>query len=98
MASVYVTIGSFGARGNFGDHAVISAPFVSEIVTSSSSSAVSTATAPNGGRSVAKVVCATAIYAAPGPTVSATTGIFIPGGVPEYIALQAGQAVAVIDA
>ena len=99
MATVYLTVGEVGARANQGNVMVYLGDRVkSEIVTSSAASAQATFTANRGD--VARVYCETPIYitSGPSPTATATNGLFVPGGVPEFIALQAGHTVAVIDA
>lgn len=94
MASVYVTIGKVGQIGN-GQNLVFTGQVRSEVITSSGTSAAGALTANEGD--VAQIVCATAVYARSGATVTPATGIYCPAGVPTYIGMVAGEALRVID-
>jgi len=98
MATVYVTMSAFGTRGATGDAAmVVNGPFRSETITSSGTTAAGNMAAGKG--EVATINCATAVYVtnAATPTATATTGAYIPGGIPVSIAMNAGDKIAVID-
>lgn len=98
MATVYVTLGAVGsmcAGGSVVD--VLSGHSLrSETITSSGASATGALTAK--ARQMAKVNCATAIYASADSSVSATTGVYIAGGESVYMSLNVGDSVSVIDA
>jgi len=100
MADVYVTMGAVGALGAKGASVAVFAGknLRTEIITSGASTAAGSLVARM--HQVAKVHCETPIYANAGasPTVSATTGVYIAAGETEYIALDAGESIAVIDA
>ena len=91
MATAYVTMGAVVARDVFNGEAPKSVT-----VTTSGETAASSITAGDGD--YAQVFCATAVYARAAATVSATTGIYCPGGIATYIKCVTGQAIALIDA
>ncbi len=103
MATVYVTYGKVGKRGENG----VTATFIagttrSETITSSGTSAKGTLTANDGD--FVQIVCATTVAAVVGDdsggTLTATleTGAVAFAGVPQFMSAQAGHKTAVIDA
>ena len=99
MATVYLTVGEVGARANQDNVMIYLGDRVSsEVVTSSATSAQATFTATRG--EVVKVYCDTPIYitSGPNPVASASNSLFVPGGAAEFISMQDGHKVAVIDA
>ena len=98
MASVYVTLSDVGKQTENGiTQIILSGSLRSEVITSSGTSAAGALTANR--RQVAKIVCATAVYATAGDTPTATTsnGTYCAAGIPEYIAMNEGDSIAVID-
>ena len=99
MATVYVSFGQVGARGLRDDVEVYtSGSLRSETITSSGTSAPGALVAAQ--RDMVQVFCATSVYVtlAPTPEAAATNSLLVPAGVPAYIAAQAGDKVAVLDA
>lgn len=100
MATVYLTF-SAGERARLGTGALVAkASYArSETVTSSGTSAQSTFTAKDG-EGVVKVFCDTAVVVNAGanPTASLATGVYIPAGQSEWVSVQPGQKIAVVDA
>jgi hypothetical protein len=95
MATVYVTRGRAPATSKFGPAQVLAPPFGGETITSSGTAASGALT---GGAGIfVAVYCATAIYARPDGTASATTGRYIPAGVVVEIPLGTSQTLSVID-
>lgn len=94
MATVYVTIGKAGHLSQ-GRQPVWTGQVRGEVITSSGTSAAGALTANEGD--VAKVVCATAVYARSGGTVTPATGVYCAAGVAEYIGMVAGETISVID-
>jgi hypothetical protein len=97
MATVYLSLAKIGVRGIFGDHDVITGPMRSETITSSGASAAGALIA--GDKEVARVFCATAVYAttAATPTATATNGVYCPAGQLVTFGVPEGHKVAVID-
>ena len=99
MATVYLTF-SAGERIRSGSGSVIAKGNYarSEVVTSSGTSAASTFTAKNGETCV-KVFCdtAVAVNAGESPTASLATGVYVPAGQAEWVSIEPGQQIAVID-
>lgn len=100
MATVYVTVGSAGARGDDGPVSVlIGNRCASETITSSGTTAKGSLVA--AGRQVGMVYCDTAVYAVSGPsatvTATAANGIYCPAGIQVAIAMSEGHSIAVID-
>jgi hypothetical protein len=98
MADVYVTFGKVGKRATNGVVSTfIGGTTRSEKITSSGSSAQGDLTATKDD--YVKVSCASpiAIVAGPNPTATLATGIVASDGIPEYISVQAGDKIAVID-
>lgn len=91
MASVIVTLGQVVTRNIFDGDAVRS-----ETITSSGITANGALVAARGD--VAKVTCATAVYARSGGPCTAATGAYCQAGIAEYIRMTEGDVVAVIDA
>ena len=99
MATVYVSMGQVGARGLRDDVEVYtSGSLRSEEITSSGTSAAGSLVAVQ--RDMVQVFCASAVYVtlAPTPTAAATNSLLVPAGIPAYIAANAGDRVAVLDA
>lgn len=99
MASVYVTFGEVGQRVQNGILHVFDANgLVSEVVTSSGTSAQSSNAATKRGQ-IVQIVCATAVYAtaASDPTATATNGVYVPANLPTYLVLDKDDKIAVID-
>jgi hypothetical protein len=91
MATAYVTLCDVVTRDCMrGDNAR------SETVSTSGASASGALVA--GANQYAQIFCATAVYARSGGTATVATSVFCPGGVPTYIAMTEGSAVALIDA
>ena len=92
MATVYVSIGKAGAASNV---PVWSGAVASETITSSGTAASGSveSTVP----AVAQVVCDTAVYASTTGTASTSNGVYVQAGVAEFIAIQPGETVSVID-
>lgn len=95
MATVYVSIGQAGMTTSAGGVSVWRGSIASETITSSGTAASGSLTAQPG--QVAKVTCATAVYAAVKGTASATNGVYIAAGGVEYLGMDAGDSVSVID-
>jgi len=98
MATAYVSFGSGGALGANGSIPVRNGnPTTTETVTTSGTSAASTNASPVSG--FVEINCTTALYATVGtaPTAAATTGWYIPAGIPTQIGTLEGQKVALID-
>lgn len=98
MATVYVTFGQIGARGQFGDHPVMAGPFQSETITSSGTTAVGSKVANK--LDIVQIFCATTVAAVAGsaPTATLALGRVCPAGVATTMVVQAGDKIAVIDA
>ncbi len=98
MATVYVTLGQVGARGQFGNHPIMAGPLQSETITSSGTTAVGAKVANK--LDIAQIFCATtvAVVAGAAPTATLALGMVCPAGVPSWLAVQAGDKIAVIDA
>jgi hypothetical protein len=94
MATVYVTIGKAGHLSE-GRQPVWTGQARSEVINSSGTSAAGLLTANTGD--VAKIVCATAVYARAGGTVTPATGVYCGPGEAEYIGMVEGQTINVID-
>lgn len=94
MATVYVSVGQVGVPGP-GGAPVFRGSCRSETITSSGTSASGSLTGTTGD--VAKVFCDTAVYANAGAAASASAGVYVAAGVAEYIGLQHGQTINVID-
>lgn len=95
MATVYVSIGPAGLSSGAGGIPVWRGEVSSETITSSGTAASGSLTAQVDG--VAKVTCATAVYASTKGTASATNGVYIGAGAAEYIGMEPGDSVSVID-
>jgi hypothetical protein len=99
MADVYVTFGKVGKRLTNGVTAVfIGGTTRSEVITSGATSAQGALVATKDD--VIKVVCDSPVAFTIGanPTATIATGAVATGSVPEYIAVKAGDKIAVIDA
>lgn len=94
MASVYVSIGKVGQSAN-GQSLVFTGQVRSEVISSSVTSAAGALPANEGD--VAQIVCATAVYARTGGTVTPATGVYVPANVPTYLGMVAGTSINVID-
>ena len=92
MASVYVSIGTPAPSGT----PVLRGQVRSEIITSSGTAASGALTA--GPNDVARIHCATAVYASVSGTASASNGHYVPAGVVVELGLPSGGTVSVIDA
>lgn len=97
MATVYLTLSKIGGRGLFGDHDEIAGPMRTETISSSGVSAAGLLAA--GDKEVARIFCASAVYAttATTPTATATNGVYCPAGQVVTLAIPEGHKVAVID-
>lgn len=99
MATVYLTF-TAGERIRKGGESVIAKGSFgrSEAVTSSGTSAASTFTA-KPGETMVKVFCDTALAVNTGdsPTASLATGIYVAAGQTEWVSIETGHQVAVID-
>ena len=91
MATAYVTLAPGSAY-----NALHGEDGRSEAVTTSGISASGALVA--GVNDIARVFCATAVYARSGGTVSAANGIFCPGGIATHMRMTAGDVVSLIDA
>lgn len=96
MATVYVSIGKAGIASTAGAMPCWEGDVSSETITSSGTAA-SGALEAGGKGFVAKIHCATAVYASTTGTASATNGVYIAAGIPEYIGIKPGDTVSVID-
>ena len=96
MATVYVSVGKSGVDSTDGGMPVFAGKVTSETISSSGTAA--SGSLEGGHGYVAKVQCASAIYASVDGTASATNGVYIGADTPEYIGILAGQTVSVIDA
>jgi hypothetical protein len=96
MATVYVSMGLAGARGQSDEVAAfIGSSLRSESITSSGTSARGNLVAVQNNFAV--INCATAVWATTQATATATNGIYVPAGVSQVIALAAGDRIAVLD-
>lgn len=98
MATVYATFGKVGKRGENGVVEIYNGTGArSETITSSGTSAQGTFTATKD--EMVQVCCATSVAVVSGtnPTATLATGIVAFAGVPQYIAVQTGDKIAVID-
>lgn len=98
MATVYVTYGKVGKRGTNGViETFIGGTTRSETVTSSGTTAQGSLTA--GKDDYVRIQCATNVAAVAGsnPTATLATGLAVTGGIPEFLAMQSGDKIAVID-
>lgn len=102
MATVYITVAQAGqvGQGAHGFLPVMRAPFQSETITSSASVAYGAKIATH--HCIVKVECATALYVLPTQNdnkvaATAANGMRVTAGVPEYIAMTAGDVLGVID-
>ena len=100
MATAHISFGPAGLRASFGDGMPVlgSQPTSSEIITTSTASQQSAQAATIDG--IVRLRCSAALYARTGvnPTVSATTGWYIPAGETTEIAISKGEKIALIDA
>lgn len=94
MASVYVTIGKAGHL-SLNHQPVFSGQVRSEVISSSATSASGGIQANTGD--IAQIVCATAVYARAGGTVTPATGIYCPPNVPTFLGMVEGTTINVID-
>jgi len=98
MADVYVTFGKVGRRGTNGViETFLAGTTRSEKITSSGTSAQGSLVAAKDD--FVRVSCQSpiAITAGSNPTATLATGLVADGGIPEYISVQAGDRIAVID-
>jgi hypothetical protein len=98
MATVYCSFGKVGKRGANGVIEVFNAAGGrSETITSSGTTAVGTFVATKD--EMVQIACATSVAVVAGATPTATlaTGIVAFAGVPQYVAVQVGDKIAVID-
>lgn len=95
MATVYVSFGKAGQRGESGDLAVFCGPCRTETITSSGTAASGALTAH--GDQIAQLYCETPVYARQDGTASTTEGVYVAGGIPVWIGLSHGQSISVID-
>jgi len=98
MADVFVTFGKVGKRATNGVvETFIAGTTRSEKITSSGSSAQGSLVATKDD--FARVSCQTpiAIVAGANPTATLATGLVSDSGIPEYLSLQTGDKIAVID-
>jgi hypothetical protein len=98
MATVYTSFGKVGKRGGNGVIEIFQGTGTrSETITSSGASAVGTFTATKD--EMVQIACASnvAVVAGANPTATLATGLVVFGGIPQYLAVQAGDKVAVID-
>lgn len=96
MATVYVTMGVAGAYSPKAPLPIWAGAARTETITSSGTAA--SGSLEGGVNEVAKIYCDTAVIASVQGAASASVGVFVPGGLPEYIAIPAGATVSVIDA
>ena len=90
MATAYVTLGPGSAYNVFHGESVRS-----EAVTTSGTAASGALSATDGD--IAQIVCATAVYARSGGTVTVATGMYCPANVPVFMRMTPGDAVSLID-
>lgn len=98
MAVAYLTYGKVGKRGTNGViETFIAGTTRSETVTTSGTSAAGALTA--GKDDYVRIYCATNVAAVAGssPTATLATGLAVTGGIPEYLAVQSGDKIALID-
>lgn len=101
MATVYITTGQVGAKVN-NETAILylaGSTLGTEVITSSGVSAPGSRVAL--AQTIAKIVCATGVYATSGPgTPVAVAGnsIYCPPNVESFIAMNPGDKIAVLDA
>lgn len=99
MADVYVTFGKVGKRATNGVvETFIGGTTRSEKITSGATSEQGALTATKDD--FVKVICDSpiAITFGANPTATLATGVVATGGIPEYISVQPGDKIAVIDA
>lgn len=98
MATAYLTFGKVGKRGTNGViETFIAGTTRSETVSTSGTSAQGLLTANKD--EYVRIQCATAVAAVAGanPTATLAAGLAVTGGIPEYMAVQSGDKVALID-
>jgi hypothetical protein len=96
MATVYVSIGHAGAISLQGNMPVFAGLVRAETITSSGTAASGLLEGQTGN--IAQIACATAVIASVRGAASATNGLYVPAGVPAYLAMAAGDTISVIDA
>jgi hypothetical protein len=98
MATVYTSFGKVGKRGNNGVVDIFNGTGTrSETITSSGTTAQGTFVAVKD--EMVQIACASnvAVVAGSNPTATLATGLVVFGGIPQYLAVQAGDKIAVID-
>lgn len=99
MADVFVTVATIGGVGQQGGVAnvMFAKGMRSEVIPSGVASATGSIVAEK--RNFAKIVCDTPVWVTAGesPTATATNGVYVSNGIPEYIALDEGDRIAVLD-
>ena len=98
MATVYTTFAKVGKRGANGVVEIFNGSGTrSETITSSGTTAVGTFTAVKD--EMVQICCASnvAVVAGSAPTATLATGLVVFGGIPQYLAVQTGDKIAVID-
>lgn len=103
MSSCQIVFGKISSGGQLAGSTPVMATetlTVCTLITTSGTSQQGSATAPsNGYRPVCRIHADIDIYVAFGsdPTASATSGVWVKSGVPEYFEVEAGSKVAVIE-
>lgn len=100
MATAYVAFGRASTRGEYGSVQVIAGAPLSETVTTSAASEISSNSAPFDG--VVQVFCDTPLRVTIGGSdalaVTATNSWYVPGGVALPLGVAAGDFIALVDA